>query len=246
MQNKYRSFVFFPFLVLSLIFLSGFSSEYTRKVEPLPNMPEGNPDPSLGIVIHSNSSGIDVLGDSSQNIRFSVSKNFDDTHIEVLRSSSMVDRTPKRFKFIDEKHGFSSDDIYEFSVMFDNKDHEWKSIKFMPFASVIHWVTAEEMKAYLKKWDKTFENAGWQHVECIQYDKSKRGHLFKLESPGENLLNVYCSWENEKYKVEMDARLRDPSGYIYYVPKKQRKSIKETPDGYTAFIKIYKKSKYRH
>ena len=94
-------------ILLSFIVLTALSAlDYTSKDEPLPNMPEGNPDPSVGIVVRENSTGIDVLADSSQNIRFTVMKNYEKTHIERLNSSSMRDRTPKKFTFVDKKTWF--------------------------------------------------------------------------------------------------------------------------------------------
>lgn len=230
-------------LILSLYtFLVGMSSlEYTRKVEPLADMPKGDPDPSLGIVVHSNSTGIDVLRDSSQNIRFSASKNYAKTDIERLSSSSMVDRTPKKFKFIDEKHGFSSDNIFEFTMSFNYKNHQWEYIRFMPFPSVIEWVTEEKLREYLDQWVKTFEDAGWERIE---YPKSANIQNFKLPTPKFYNLQQYCSWTTNEYKAVIRVSLRNNKNYKNYVLKAERKNIKSTPDGYIAFIEITKNSQY--
>jgi hypothetical protein len=233
------------FFSLTYILLTASSTlDYTRKVEPLPNMPKGNPDLSLGIVVHSNSTGVDVLADSSQNIRFSASKNYNKTAIELLRSSSIVDRTPKKFKFIDEKHGFSSDNIHEFSMMFDNENHQWKYIQFMPFNSVIEWVTEEKLRNYLNQWVKTFEDAGWKRVEYPKSDNPRHIQNFSLPTREYNVESQYCSWITKEYKAVIRVRLRHNYHYINYVPKAERKNIKETPDGYIAFIEIIKKSQY--
>ena len=227
--------------------LVGMSSlEYTREVESLANMPKGNPDPNLGIVVCSNSTGIDVLEDSSQNIRFKASKNYAKTDIERLSSSSMVDRTPKKFKFIDEKHGFSSDRIFEFSILFSDKNHEWKSMQFMPFPSVIEWVTEEKLRAYLDEWVKTFEEAGWIRKEYSKSDNPYHIQNFKLPTPKYDYEHQYCSWTTNEYKAVIRVRLRNGKFYEHYVPKKERKNIKVTPDGYIAFISIYKKSQYSY
>ena len=224
--------------------LVGMSSlEYTREVESLANMPKGNPDPNLGIVVCSNSTGIDVLEDSSQNIRFKASKNYAKTDIERLSSSSMVDRTPKKFRFIDEKYGFSSDRIFEFSILFSDKNHEWKSMQFMPFPSVIEWVTEEKLRAYLDEWVKIFEEAGWIRKE---YPKSAKIQNFQLPTPKGYNLPQYCSWTTDEYKAVIRVSLRNGKFYEHYVPKKERKNIKVTPNGYIAFIDIYKKSQYSY
>ncbi len=235
------------FLALSFILLTASSTvEYTRKVEPLANMPKGNPDLSLGIVVHENSTGTDVLADSSQNIRFSASKNRTKTHIERLSSSSMVDRTPKKFTFVDDKHGFSSDNIYEFSIFFKNENHQWEDIRFMPFPSVIEWVTEEKLQVYLNKWVKTFEDAGWERIEYPKSDDPTRIQNFSLPTPKSNSYHQYCSWTTKEYAAVITLALRDRSDYISYIPKAERKNLKTSPDGYIAFIKIVKKSQYPH
>ncbi len=228
------------FISVSFIMLSAVSTqEYTSKVDPLPNMPKGNPDLSLGIVVHENSTGIDVLADSSQNIRFSAMKNFEKTHIEKLSSSSMVDRSPKKFKFMDEKHSFSSDNIYEFKIMFNDEDHQWKYISFMPFPSVIEWVTEDKVMIYLEKWVKTFENAGWKRME---YQKSKNLHRVKNYTLPMQKYNAY--WMTKDYKVNFRISLREPSGYKYYIPKAERKNLKTSPEGYIVFVNITKNSAF--
>lgn len=220
------------------------SLEYTRKVEPLADMPKGDPDPSLGIVVHGNSTGIDVLADSSQNIRFRASKNYAKTDIERLSSSSMVDRTPKKFKFIDEHHGFSSDNIFEFTMSFNYKNHQWEYIRFMPFPSVIEWVTEEKLIEYMNQWVKTFDDAGWKRVEYPKTDDPRRIRHFTLPTAEHNSHHQYCSWETNKYKAVIRVSLRDNKDYKYYVPKAERKNIKISPDGYIAFIAITKNSQY--
>ena len=236
LSKKLFRFLFFTFI---LIFLSGFSSlDYTRKTEPLPNTPPGNPNLSLGIVVHANSTGMDVLADSSQNIRFSASKTYDETAIELLRSSSRVDHTPKKFKFIDKEHGFSSDNIYEFSMMFDYKNHQWDYIRFMPFCSVIEWVTEEKLRVYLNKWDEIFEKAGWKSDLQI-----KQRFTLPTRQSSYNF-HRYSVWETNDFKAVISVSVRDSDFYPSYVPKAERKKIKTVPPGYIVFIEIYKKSQY--
>lgn len=247
MQRTNRKLIKLLFLALSFNLLTASSTlEYTQKVEPLANMPKGNPDLSLGIVVHENSTGIDVLADSSQNIRFSASKNRTKTHIERLSSSSMVDRPPKKFKFVDDQHGFSSDNIYEFSISFNTKNHQWEYIRFMPFPSVIEWVTEEKLRIYLNKWVKTFEEAGWERIEYPKSDDPTRIQNFSLPTPKSNSYHQYCSWTTKEYKAVITLILRDPSRYKSYIPKAERKNLKISPDGYIAFIELTKKSQFPH
>jgi hypothetical protein len=232
-------------LSLTFILLTAFSSlDYTRKVDPLPNMPKGNPDPNVGIVIRSNSSGTDVVGDSGQSVRFLGIKNYGDTHIERLSSSSIFDKTPKKIAFIDEKHGFSSDRIFEFSMMFSDKNHQWKYVRFMPFNSVVEWVTEDKLRAYLDNWVDVFENAGWKRVEHPKNDDPRYLQNFSLPTPKYNSYHQYCSWKTEEYEAVITVELRDPSDYKYYVPKAERKNIKTIPNGYIAFIELFKKSQF--
>jgi hypothetical protein len=245
MQNAYAKLLQISILSLSFTFLSAISTlDYTRKAEPLPNMPEGNPDLSLGIVVHENSTGIDVLRDSSQNIRFSATKNYEQTHIATLSSSSMIDRTPKKFKFIDKNHGFSSESIYEFSINFNDKNNQWEYIRFMPFPSVIEWVTKDKLLEYLEKWVKTFEDAGWQRVEHAKSDNPLHIQNFMLPTPEYNNYHQYCSWTTKDYHAVIRVKLRAPFNYEYYIPKEQRNKLKTPPDGYMVFIHISKKSQY--
>ncbi|MBS0288250.1 MAG: hypothetical protein JSR17_13205 [Proteobacteria bacterium] len=203
-------------------------------------MPEGNPDLSLGIVVRPHSTGRDVVGDSSQNIRFRASKNYEKTAIEQLRSPSIVERSPKKFKFIDDKHGLSSDNIYEFSMMFDDKNQEWINIRFMPFCSVNEWVTEPKLREYLDGWVKKFEDAGWKREEYPKSDKPRSIQNFSIPTSEHNYRKQYCSWKTKGYKAAIYVTLRDNEDYKYYLPKKERKDIKEKPNGYIAFIDIYR------
>ena len=233
-------------LTLSFTFLTATSTlDYTRKVDPLPNMPKGNPDPNMGIVVHENSTGVDVLANSSQNIRFSLSKNRAKTHIERLSSSSMVDRTPKKFKFVDPKYGFLSNNIYEFSIWFSYLNHEWEHIRFMPFPSVIEWVTDEKLRIYLDKWVKTFDDSGWTRIKYPKSNNPNHIQHFTLPTPEYNYSHEYCSWKTQKYKAVIKIRLRDDKDYIDYVPKADRKNIIKTPHGYIAFIDITNNAQYQ-
>ncbi|MBS0288249.1 MAG: hypothetical protein JSR17_13200 [Proteobacteria bacterium] len=239
MSMRNNKLFYITFLVISILIFSGFTtSSYTTKVEPLPNMPEGNPDLSLGIVVRPHSTGRDVVGDSSQNIRFRASKNYDETDIELLRSPSIVDKTPKKFKFMDEKHSLSSDNIYEFSMMFNPDNHEWDYFKFMPFCSVNEWVTEAKLREYLNGWVKKFEDAGWKRVEYQKSDDPRKIQNFSIPTHNNNHEKQYCSWKTSKYRGAIYVTLRDSEDYQYYIPKKDRKNIKEKPDGYVAFIHI--------
>ncbi|MFI4937774.1 MAG: hypothetical protein ACHQJ6_04610 [Candidatus Berkiellales bacterium] len=242
MRSAHRKIISLLFLSLIYIFFSGFGGlttlDYGRKVETPENMPKGNPDPSLGIVVHGNSTGIDVLADSSQNIRFSGSMNRKNTDLELLSSSSMVDRTPKKFKFIDGKHSFSSDNIYEFSMLFSYKNNQWEHIRFMPFPSVIEWVTEEKLKVYLETWAKIFQDAGWKSNPQTRQN-------FTLPTPqSAHHSDQYGSWATKKYEAIIDVRCRDSRFYESYIPKAERKNVKNTPAGYIVFINIYKKSEF--
>jgi hypothetical protein len=188
-------------------------------------------------VVRSHSTGRDVVGDSSQNIRFSATKNYEETDIELLSSPSIVDKTPKTFHFIDEKHSLSSDNIYQFSMMFHSKNNEWSSIRFMPFCSVNEWVTEAKLREYLDGWVKIFEDAGWKRVEYPKTDDPLRKQNFSIPIE-KNQRHQYCSWKTKDYKARISVTLRDNFNYSSYVPKKDRKNIKEIPNGYIAFIRI--------
>lgn len=234
-------------ILLAAIFLclTGMStSNFTSKAEQIPDLPKGNPDLSLGIVVRENSTALEVLADSSQNVRFRASTSFDDTFIDQLSSSSMVDRTPKKFTFMDEKFGFKSDNIYEFLMMFSRHNQKWEYIHFMPFCSVIEWVTEPKLQEYLDQWGKIFEEAGWERINCTTSPDSKGIQHFTLPLGDPN--PPYCAWQTKEYKAVIFVRLRDNDDYSSYVPKKERKNIKEVPNGYIAFIKIHKKSQYIH
>jgi hypothetical protein len=237
--KKSSTWLHILFLIVSFTVLSGLTtSGYTRKDEPLPNVPVGNPDLNLGIVVRSHSTGRDVVGDSSQNIRFSATKNYEKTDIELLSSPSIVDKTPKKFHFIDEKHSLSSDNIYQFSMMFNSKNHEWDVIRFMPFCSVNEWVTEAKLREYLDGWVKKFEDAGWKRVEYPETDDPRRIKNFTIPTPKYDHKKQYCSWKTNKYRASIYVTLRDSDDYKYYLPKKDRKHITEIPSGYIAFIHI--------
>ncbi len=221
------------------------TSDYTRQVDPLPDMPKGNPDPSLGIVIHPNSTAIDVLSDSSQAIRFRGTTNYSKTYIEQLSSSSMRDYVPKKFKFIDEKHGFASDGVFEYTMMFSRKNQQWDYIRFMPFPSVIEWVTEEKLRAYLDQWVKTFEDAGWKRVERPKSDNPLHRQNFVLPTTLYKNRHHYCTLTTDEYKAVIEVHIRNQKDYIYYVPKAERKNITVYHDGYIAFIEITKNSQYQ-
>jgi hypothetical protein len=234
------------FLITSFTFLTAMStSDYTRKADPLPNMPEGNPDPSLGIVIHPNSTAIDVLRDSSQAIRFRGTTNYSNTYIDQLSSSSMRDYTPKKFKFIDEKHGFSSDSVFEYTMLFSPKNQQWQSIRFMPFPSVIEWVTEEKLRAYLNQWVKTFEDAGWKRVERPKSDNPLHIQNFVLPTAKYKNRHHYCTLTTDEYEAVIEVYIRNNAQYERYTTKAERKDLKVYPDGYIAFIEITKNSQYR-
>ncbi len=245
MQLYYKKLVAIVFLSVSFIFLTALSSlDYTKKVDPLPNMPEGNPDPNLGIVVHPHSTGVDVLADSSKNIRFTASKNYYKTAIELLSSSSLVDRSPKKFKFLDKKHGFSSDNIYQFKMMFNDKNYQWEVITFMPFPSVIEWVTKEKLIIYLDQWSKIFEDAGWKNVSKHYNYTSLQKYNYTLPVPENRYRAQSCVWETQNYEASISVSLRSTKNYLSYVPKTERKKVKEIPDGYIVFIDIVNKSQY--
>jgi hypothetical protein len=246
LSSCYKKLKYSLFLLTALTFLTAMStSDYTRQVDPLPDMPKGNPDPSLGIVIHPNSTAIDVLSDSSQAIRFRGTTNYSKTYIEQLSSSSMRDYVPKKFKFIDEKHGFTSDGVFEYTMTFSRKNKQWKFIRFMPFPSVNEWVTEEKLRAYLDQWVKTFEDAGWKRVERPQSDNPRRMQNFTLPASKHDYYHQYCSWTTDEYEAVIEVYMRNREDYKYYIPKAERKNIKIYLDGYIAFIEITKNSQYQ-
>lgn len=246
MQIILRKFTKLLITSFIIILLTAFSAlDYTRKAEPLPNMPTGNPDLSLGIVVRENSTGRDVLADSSENIRFTAMKNFKKTEIMRLSSSSMVDRAPKKFTFIDKKHGFASDHIYEFSITFSNENDQWDYMRFMPFCSVIEWATEEKMKFYLDQWVQIFENAGWTRVKRPKSNNPSHMQDFTLPTAKNNGPNYeYCVWTTKEYKAIINVTMRDSDHYKNFVPKAQRKNITNIPNGYISFITISKKSQF--
>lgn len=218
MRSARRKIINLLFLSLVFIFFSGFggltTSDYAEKVQTPENMPKGNPDPSLGIVVHGNSTGMDVLADSSQNIRFTASMSRKNTYITRLSSSSMIDRTPKKFKFIDGKHSFSSYNIYELAMLFSYEDNnQWEYIRFMPFPSVIEWVTEEKLKVYLEKWAKIFEDAGWK-------SNLQTRQNFTLPTPqSTHHSDQYGSWATKKYEAcrAICSASRDNYAEIYRI-----------------------------
>lgn len=248
MFNYFKKILQAVLLTCCFTLLAGFGGtttlDYTRKAETPADMPKGNPDPTLGIVVRPHSTGKDVLADSSQNIKFTVYMNFAETEIAKLDSSSRFEYTPKKLKFLDEKHGFSSDNIYEVMMMFDHKNHQWKYIQFMPFPSTIEWVTKEKLIEYLTNWVNTFEKTGWKRKEYPKSDDPKRIQNFALPTPEYNYPRRYCSWDTNDYEAVIEVSLRNKKFYPSYAPKEERKNITFTPDGYIAFITIYKKSQY--
>jgi hypothetical protein len=251
-QQPHKEKKILPVLLLgsAFIFLSAFTGtttlDYTRTLETPPTMPKGDPDPSLGIVIKPNSNGLEILADSSQNVRFTVFTYPAETdNVVLLRSSSRFEYTPKKITFLDEKNGFSSDNIYEFSVSFNYENYQWDSMRFMPFPSVIEWVTKEKLIAYLTTWANLFEKAGWEREKNPPLNQHDMIENFLLPTSKHNGLSYCCSWDTDEYEAVIQIDLRNKEQYKRsYVPKKERKKITFTPDGYIAFIIISKKSQY--
>src|SRR5690606_34028836 len=91
MMHKFFKVIQIVFVALFFIFLNAFSTlDYTRKEHIMPNLPTGNPDLSVAILVRPDSTGVDILSDSSENIKFTASKDKRKNYISLL-STRMID-----------------------------------------------------------------------------------------------------------------------------------------------------------
>jgi len=184
--------------ILFFLSLTAFTS-FVEKDTPLAQEPTGNPDPDVGIVLKHNSTGLDVLADSSQKTRFGVLKTIDGKHIDMI--TTPIDLKPHKFSFVDDEVGFTADEVYFVTINFDEKTHEWSSFNFVPYFIPSAWKTESELVPYLKKWTNVIDNAKW--VRDIHTDKSYHWEAEQIPrpSPQNKRRSTYHLW-NAKGKYE--------------------------------------------
>jgi len=180
--------------------LTAFTS-FVEKDTPLAQEPIGNPDPNVGIVLKPNSTGLDVLADSSQKTRFSVLKTIDGKHIDMI--TTPIDLKPHKFSFIDDEVGFTADEVYFVTINFDKKTHEWNALNFTPYFIPSAWKTESELMPYLNKWTNLIDNAKWKRH--ISADKGPyRWEAEQIPRPGsqDNDSSTYHLWNaQDKYEA---------------------------------------------
>jgi len=127
-----------------------------------------NPQATQIRALALNSTGLDVLADSSQKTRFGVLKTIDGKHIDMI--TTPIDLKPHKFSFVDDEVGFTADEVYFVTINFDKKTHEWNALNFTPYFIPSAWKTESELMPYLKKWTNLIDNAKWERH--IHTDKS--------------------------------------------------------------------------
>lgn len=186
--------------ILFFLSLTAFTS-FVEKDTPLAQEPTGNPDPDVGIVLKHNSTGLDVLADSSQKTRFNASKTIDGKHIR--RITTRIDLKPHKFSFVDDEVGFTADEVYFVTINFDDKTHEWSALNFTPYFIPSAWKTESELMPYLEKWTNLIDSAKWErHINTDKgYHHWEAGQIPRPGSQ-DNDRSVYHLWNvNDKYKA---------------------------------------------
>ena len=237
MHNRLKKSAFTLLTLTIFIFLSAFVMDMTRKGEPIPDLPKGNPDPTLGIVVRSNSTAKDVLSDSSENIRFVAINERDVGYIRYL-GTRKDDFSSKSFSFIDEKYGFSAEAVHKVSISFNvykTDNPIWQLIRFSPFEPSKP-KTKEEVLVYLEQWAHIFDEAGWSRNEYTDSPNPRKIRNYVLPT-SEDIIKrrLYCSWSTDSHYEAMiwiDVHEND----IY----NRRKKIKDTDkvDKYSVSISI--------
>ena len=178
--------------ILFFLSLTAFTS-FVGKDTPLAQEPTGNPDPDVGIVLKHNSTGLDVLADSSQKTRFGVLKTIDGKHIDMI--TTPIDLEPHKFSFVDDEVGFTADEVYFVTINFDEKTHEWSSFNFVPYFIPSAWKTESELVPYLKRWTNLIDDAKWErHIHHMEAEQ--------IPSPNsQDNSSTYSKWiVKNKYK----------------------------------------------
>jgi len=202
-------------------------TSFVEKDTPLAQEPTGNPDPDVGIVLKHNSTGLDVLADSSQKTGFNASKTIDGKHIR--RITTRIDLKPHKFSFVDDEVGFTADEVYFVTINFDEKTHEWNALNFTPYFIPSAWKTESELMPYLKEWTNLIDNAKWErhihtdksyHWEAEQIprlgsqDDSSTYHLWNAEGKYEAFISVTRNTNYPGARKDVDEPVYNIRFYI--------------------------------